>query len=268
MNRSSTINYQLSTIPNLRVAIVADWLTATGGAERVIHALHEIYPDAPIYTSTYEDASRRLFKNADVRTSWMQKLPRQIRKHQLLTLPRQWYFGHLKLRDYDLVISAGSSEAKAVRAPDGKHINICYTPTLQYWVKPENYLQKGSDSLNPIWRTGLRVLMPFVQRWDYKAAQRPDKMYAISTEVQKRIKKFYDREPDGIVSPPADIERFLNKGAVERKGFVTWGRQVQHKRLDLAIQACNEAGVDLLVIGDGPEHTRLQAMAGPTIRFK
>lgn len=250
------------------VAIVCDWLTNMGGAERVILELHKIYPDAPIYTSTYEADKMPLFKGADVRTAWFQKLPKVLRKHQLLTLPRQWHFGHLKLKGYDIVISASGAEAKAVRAPDGVHINMCYTPTLYYWVKPDEYLNgEGSGGLNPVWRLGLKVLLPYARKWDLKASKRPDHIYAISTAVQARIKKFYGRESE-LLYPPADIERFANDGTQKRSGFVTFGRQVQHKRFDLAIAACNEIQAPLTVIGNGPEHARLKHLAGPTISFK
>ncbi len=267
---NSNIKYQISNIykGKLKVAIVSDWLTNMAGAERVILELHKIFPDAPIYTSTYEPDKMPLFKGADVRTAWFQKLPKVLRKHQLLTLPRQWYFGHLKLRGYDIVISASGAEAKAVRAPDGIHINMCFTPTLYYWIKPEEYLNKdGSGGLNPLWRLGLRLLLPYVKHWDLKASKRPDKMYAISTAVQDRIKKYYGRESD-LLYPPADIERFKNNFNQEKSGFVVFGRQVQHKRIDLAISACNEIEADLIVIGNGPEHERLKNMAGPTITFK
>ncbi len=250
-----------------KVAIVASWITGVGGAEQVIRQIHRTFPEAPIYTSTYEPDGSMMFKGADIHTSWMQNLPKPLRKHQLLTIPRQWYFNRLKLKGYDVVISAGSTEEKATRAPDGVHINMCYTPTLQYWVKPENYMKKGSDGLNIVWRTGLKVLLPYVKRWDLKASKRPDKMYAISTAVQDRIKKYYNRD-SGLLYPPADIERFANDGNQKRDGFVVFGRHVTHKRIDLAIKACNELQLPLIVIGEGPETPRLKAMAGPTISFK
>ncbi len=255
-------------MPKPKIAIVCDWLTNMGGAERVILELHRMYPDAPIYTSTYEKNKMPLFKNADVHTAWFQRLPKVLRKHQLLTLPRQWHFGHLKLKGYDIVISASGAEAKAVRAPDGVHINMCYTPTLYYWVKPDEYLSgEGSGGLNPIWRLGLRILLPCARKWDLKASKRPDQMYAISTAVQARIKKFYGRDSE-LLYPPGDINRFANNGILKRSGFVTFGRQVQHKRLDLAIAACNEIQAQLTVVGNGPEHDRLKHMAGPTVVFK
>lgn len=252
----------------MKIAIVCDWIDAQGGAERVINELHTIYPNAPIYTSTCDDTARKTWlKDADIRTAWFQKLPSKLRKRQLLTIPRQWYFGHLKLKDYDVVISAGSSEAKATKVPKGRHIHICYTPTLYYWIKPDNYLKKGSDSLNLIWRLGLRLLLPYAKKWDLKASKNPDEIYAISTAVQTRIKKYYGRKSK-ILYPPVDIERFIHNGKQQRSGFVVFGRQVQHKRIDLAIRACNEARVSLLVIGSGPEHEKLKRMAGPTITFK
>lgn len=269
MRKNSNINYQISNIDHSpKIAIVTSWITGVGGSERVLYQLHKLYPDAPIYTATYEPGNSTLFKSADIRTSWMQKLPKFLRKHQLLTIPRQWYFGRLKLKGYDIVFSAGSSEEKAVQAPDGIHLNMCYTPTLQYWVKPEEYLNKdGSGGLNPLWRFGLKILMPYVKKWDYKASKNPDKMYAISTAVQGRIKKYYDRESE-LLYPPTDIERFTVEKPASRDGFVTFGRQVQHKRFDLAISACNEAQVPLTVIGQGPEHQRLRNMAGDTVTFK
>lgn len=255
-------------IDSLEVAIACDWITANGGAERTVHALHTIFPRAPIYTSTYEPGKSTLFKKADIRTAWFQKLPKPLRKHQLLTIPRQRYFNRLKLHGYDVVISLSGAEAKAVQAPGGIHINICNTPTLYYWVKPDEYLQKeGTGGINPFWKLGLKVLMPYVKKWDLNAAQRPDIMYANSTVVQKRIKRIYKRDTD-ILFPPADIERFANDGRQKRNGFIIFGRQVQHKRFDLAIKACNEIQAPLIVVGNGPEHARLQAMAGPTVSFK
>lgn len=238
-----------------------------GGAERVVLELHKAFPDAPIYTSTYEPNQMPLFKDCVVHTAWFQKLPKFLRKHQLLTIPRQWYFDRLVLRDYDVVISLSGAEAKAVRAPDGVHVDICNTPTLYYWIKPENYLQKGgTGGLNPLWRMGLKLLMPYAKKWDLHASRRPDVMLAVSSAVQKRIQAIYHRDSQ-ILYPPADIERFTCDAPETRHGFVIYGRQVQHKRLELAVQACNQVGASLTVIGNGPEHERLVSLAGPTIEF-
>lgn len=256
-------------IKDLKIAIVCDWLTNMGGAERVVYELHRLFPDAPIYTSTYEPVRMPLFKNADIRTAWFQKLPRALRRHQLLTLPRQWHFGHLKLRGYDIVISSSGAEAKAVRNRSGVHINYCHSPTQYYWVRPNEYLRASSvGMLSPLYRLGLKLLMPYAKRWDLKAATRPDLLIANSSVVEKRIKKTYHRSST-VIFPPVDTARFAppTKKPV-RSGFVIIGRQVHHKRFDLAIRACNELGVPLTVIGNGPEHQTLRRLAGKTIIFK
>ena len=258
------------TIANLKVAIVTDWLTNLGGSERVVQKLHEMFPNAPIYTSIFEPQKLPFLKTADVRTSWMQKLPNSLRKHQLLTIPRQWYFGHLKLKGYDLIVSASGAEAKATRAKNGIHTAYCYTPTQYYWVKTREYLNRDSvGRLSSIYRLGLRILLPLARRWDLRAAKRPTTFIAISSVVQSRIKKFYGRNST-VIHPPVDTARFSVpiKKLKPRSGFVIAGRQVHHKRFDLAIRACNELGLPLTVIGNGPMHTELRRMSGPTITFK
>lgn len=258
------------TNANLKIAIVADWLTNMGGAERIVLKLHDMFPDAPIYTSTFEAHCMPLFKGADVRTSWMQKLPNSLRKHQLLTIPRQWYFGHLKLKGYDLVISVSGAEAKATRVKNGIHIDYCNTPTQYYWVRPKEYLKQNSaGSLSAFYRIGLKVLMPLARKWDLKASTRPNIYIANSSNIQNRIKKIYGRNSI-VIHPPVDTARFTVpiKKLKPRSGFVIAGRQVHHKRFDLAIRACNELGLPLTVIGNGPMHTELRRMSGPTITFK
>ena len=138
------------TIANLKVAIVTDWLTNMGVSERVVLKLHKMFPSAPIYTSIFEPNRLTLFKTADIHTSWMQKLPVRLRRHQLLTPPRQWYFGHLKLKNYDLVISASGAEAKATRVvrtrtfspkyhlPTPKPLSISTTATRQLNIIDQN----------------------------------------------------------------------------------------------------------------------------------
>lgn len=257
-------------MPNLRVAIVTDWLTNMGGAERVVLELHKMFPEAPVFTSTFESANMPLFSKVDVRTSWMQKLPDSLRKHQLLTIPRQWYFGHLKLKGYDLVISVSGAEAKAVRVKKGFHIGYCNTPTQYYWVRTNEYLRQDSaGSFSGIYKIGLKLLLPIARRWDLKAAKRPNVIIANSTNVQNRIKKIYGRNST-VIFPPVDTGRFTVpiKKLKPRSGFVIAGRQVHHKRFDLAIRACNELSLPLTVIGKGPMHTQLRRLAGPTITFK
>lgn len=302
-------NYQLPTT-NLKVAIVCDWLTGIGGAERVVYELHKLYPDAPIYTSQYDPTKIDWFGEADIRTTWLQKLPTSLKK--FLPLLRAWTFSRMDLSEYDLVISSSGAEAKGVRtkpkplskyrrwvqrkapasngrrrtdtyagvvaapatqrgAADGGcvHISYCHSPTHYYWVRHDEYMEKPGfpRGLNWLAKLGLRILVNPLKRWDRHAAKQPDFMIANSTHTQAMIKKYYRRDST-IVFPPVDVDRFKPTGRAEpRHGFVIAGRQSPYKRVDLAVQACNELKVPLVVIGNGPEHKRLEKLAERNVTF-
>lgn len=251
---------------NLRVAIVHDWLYG-GGAERVVYELHKLYPDAPIYTSYCSDEWRKLLDNKVV-TGYLQRWPfSRLRKY--LAVLRIWWFEHLDLSGYDLVISSsGNGEAFAVKTgPDTIHINYCHTPTHYYWRHYDLYMkQPGFGAFNPLARLGLWLLVRPLRKWDHKAAQRADYFIANSTHIQKDIKKYYGRDST-VIFPPIDTERFTVPEPKKREGFVITGRQVPQKKIDLAVRACTRLGLPLKVIGRGPEHDKLVAMAGPTIEF-
>lgn len=284
----------MKSLPELKVAIVCDWLTGIGGAERVVLELHKMFPDAPIYTSQYDPSEIDWFAGADVRTTWLQKLPPALKK--FLPVLRAWSFSRLNLSEYDLVISTGGAEAKFVktsltenRKQNGTarkcvHVYYCYAPTHYYWSRYEEYMKNpGFSAFNWLARLGLKVLVGPMRRWDYKAAQRPDFVIGISSHIQKEIKKYYGREA-ALIHPPVDTTRFqkakslpagrqgsqlsaLSPQLSPRQGFVTAGRQVPYKRHDLAVIACSKLNLPLTVIGNGPEHDKLVKIAGPTIKF-
>lgn len=254
----------------VKVAIVCEWLVGIGGAERVVLEVHRMFPDAPIYTSQYDPSKIHWFKDADVRTGWLQKLPTGLKK--FLPVLRAWYFSHLDLRDYGLVITCNfGAEAKAVKTKPGVHICLCNAPTHYYWSRYEAYLQNPGfpKGFNWLARLGLKVLVAPMRRWDYKAAQKPDHLVAISTHIQKEIKKYYGRDSI-VIHPPVDIERFqfpVSNSQLSKQGFVIAGRQTPYKRIDLAVAACAKLGLPLTVISDGPDQEKLRNMAGPTITF-
>lgn len=251
----------------LKVAIVCDWLTTIGGAERVVLELHKMYPEAPIYTSQYDPKAIDWFTEADVRTGWLQKLPNRLRK--FLPVLRAFYFSRLDLSDYDVVISSSGAEAKAVHTGnDTLHISYCHSPTHYYWIRYKEYLKNpGFGKLNFIARLGLRLLVAPLRRFDKHAANNPDIMLANSTHTQAMIKKYYKRDST-VVFPPVDISRFKVTGKPEpRHGFVVAGRQAPYKRIDLAVQACTELKVPLVVIGNGPENKKLRKLAGRSVTF-
>ncbi|HEY5442341.1 MAG TPA: glycosyltransferase [Candidatus Saccharimonadales bacterium] len=251
-----------------KVAIVCDWLTSIGGAERVVWELHRLYPDAPIYTSQYDPGTLDWFKDADVRTTWLQRLPKSLKK--FLPLLRAWTFSRLDLSEYDLVLSSSGAEAKGVKTgPHTTHICYCHSPTHYYWIRHDEYLRRPGFPLGFNWlaRFGLKLLVGPLQRWDRHAARQPDYMIANSTHTQAMIKRYYRRD-SVVIAPPVETDRFKASGkAPLRHGFVTAGRQTPYKRFDLAVEACNELKIPLLVIGDGPEHRRLEKLGGRGTTF-
>lgn len=252
----------------MKVAIVCDWLTSIGGAERVVWELHRLYPEAPIYTSQYDPDKLDWFKEADVRTSWLQRLPKSLKK--FLPLLRAWTFSRLDLSDYDLVLSSSGAEAKGVKTgPRTVHICYCHSPTHYYWMRHDEYLDKPGfpRGFNWLARLGLKLFIGPLQRWDRHAARQPDYMIANSMHTQAMIKKYYRRD-SVVIAPPVEVERFKASGkAALRHGFVTAGRQTPYKRFDLAIEACNELKIPLLVIGDGPDHRRLERLGSRSTTF-
>lgn len=254
--------------------MVCDWLTGTGGAERVVLELHKMFPGAPIYTSQYDSNPRlwydgKWFADADVRTGWLQKLPPGLKK--FLPIFRAWHFSRLDLTAYDLVISSSGAEAKFIKnlKPGAKHISYIHAPTHYYWARYEQYLKHpGFGWLDPLARLGLRLLVGPMRRWDYQAAQRPDYLIANSSFTRDQIKKYYGRTAT-VIHPPVDIERFkiLNKSSILRSGFVTAGRQTPYKKIDLAVAACSQLNLPLTVIGRGPDHQKLVKLAGPSVKF-
>jgi glycosyltransferase involved in cell wall biosynthesis len=252
----------------LKVAIVCDWLVGIGGAERVVLELHKLYPDAPIYTSQYDPSKIDWFLDADVRTTWLQKLPTSLKK--FLPLLRAWTFSRLDLSDYDLVISSSGAEAKGVKTGRGTvHVCYCHSPTHYYWIRPDEYMKNPGfpRGFNWLARLGLKLLIDPLKRWDRHAAKQPDVMIANSTHTQAMIKKHYKRD-SVVVFPPVETDRFRIRGKEPlRHGFLIAGRQAPYKRFDLAVEACNDLKVPLIVIGNGPENKRLRKLAGRNVTF-
>lgn len=240
-----------------------------GGAERVVLAAHQAFPDAPIYTSVYTPENVPDFAGLDIRTTWLQKLPRPLRRlHKLFPMLRVKAFRDLDLSEFDIILSFSSAESKQVRKtrPDQVHISYCHTPIRYYWSHYQEYkADPGFGKLNWLVRLVMPLVVPALKAADYKAAQQVDIFIANSTEVQKRIKQYYGK-PSTIIHPPVDIDRF-EPTRVRGDYYVALGRQVPYKRIDLAVAAATQLGSKLRVYGTGSEHQRLVDMAGPTVSF-
>ncbi len=302
----------------MKVALVCDWLTNVGGAEKVLLELHKLYPEAPIYTSKYDPKGIDWFKKADVRTGWLQIFPSKMRR--VLGPLRQMYFSRLNLSEYDLIISVTGAEAKAVKSgkwlhekgkkslnPKGIHISYCHVPTQYYWQMYDSYIKNpGFGVLNPFVRFFFRLFVRPLRTADFRAAQRPEYFVTISEYAKDAIKRYYGREAK-VIHPPVEIEDFIlgnkpmksqemqaGKGSnnsgisqgskivkldndseisqdknypqlVENfnitRAYITTSRQVNWKRIDLAVKACLMTQRHLLVVGEGPEHKKLVKMA-------
>lgn len=252
-----------------KIAIVHDWLTNMAGAENVVLALHKAFPDAPVYTSVYSSERMPAFKNIDVRTTYLQKLPKPLRRlHKFFPYLRVRAFRKLDLSHYDIIVSSSSAEAKQVQKsrPGQLHICYCHTPIRYYWSHYNEYKNDpGFGKFNWLVRLVMPLMVPALKKADYRAAQNVDLFLANSTEVQRRIEHYY-KKPSTVLHPPVDVKRFMPQKARDNY-FVVLGRQVPYKRVDLAVRACNELGLPLKVYGNGSEHERLVEMAGPTVDF-
>lgn len=248
----------------MKVALVHDWLVGNAGGERVLLDLHELWPDAPIYTLVYDGQSAPSWtRTCDVRTTSLQKMPGANRHHKMLLsfMPRAWEA--LDLSAYDLVVSSCMSCCKGViTRPDALHVCYCHSPIRYVWDLYYEYLA-GAD---PVRRAAMKRIIPKVREWDYLAAQRVDEFVANSDYVGKRIRKYYRR--DSVTIHPASPVRF---DAVQEAGdyYLVVSRFVGYKRVDLAIEACNMLGRKLVVVGSGGEdEQRLRAMAGSSVVFR
>ncbi len=251
-------------LSRLKVAIVHDWLINSGGAERHLAAVSDLFPDSPIYTSAWRpDQSLPVFKTRDVRVGWPGRIPVLGRYHRLGVFNRYLYWRRLKLDDYDLIISSSGSEAKAVKTrPDQLHINICYSPPHYYWSHYRQYLRSPGLGLAS-WpaRLALFVLIKPLRALDRWAARQPDKMVAISQVVAERIKRYYGR-PSQIIFPPVAISPpSRGQPAPARQGYIVVGRHVPYKNLHLAVLACQQTLRGLTVVGRGPSTRRLKRLA-------
>jgi len=250
----------------MKVALVHDYLNQMGGAEQVVLALHELFPDAPLYTSIYDP--KRVdpaFQKIDIRTSFMQKLPFVTKHHQPYLPFYPSAMESLDLRGYDLVLSSSSAFGKGIIVKPGTlHICYCHTPMRWCWNYNE-YVER--EQLGGMARRMLPFLITWLRVWDQTSAMRVDHFIANSPMVAERIQKYYRREAV-VIPPPVEASRFpFDPAAQPGDYFLSLGRLAPYKRVDLAIEACNRLQLPLMVIGGGRDEKPLKALAGPTIRF-
>lgn len=252
----------------MRVALVYDRVNKWGGAERVLLALHQIFPQAPLYASVYEPNKAgwaRVFPQ--VVPSFLQKLSFFRDKHEYLSPLMPLAFESFSFDEYDLVISVTSEAAKGIITKPGTfHICYCLTPTRYLWGDYDLYFS------SKIAKTIARPLINYLRNWDKMASSRPDAIVSISKAVRDRVKRYYNRESE-VIYPPVDIEKLktqnskLKNSSQKSKFFLIVSRLVPYKRVDIAIAAFNRLNWPLIIIGKGSQEKKLMKMAKKNIRF-
>ncbi len=245
-----------------RVAVVHDYFTQYGGAEKVAGELYNLAPQADMFaTVAFDKFVPAGIPKHKLQTSWMQNLPRIADLYRLYFPLYPFGVQSLDLSGYDLVISSSSGYGKGVRTRrDALHVCYCHTPMRWIW-RFDDYVRREKMALSK------RVILPMalkgLKAWDIDAARQPDQYVANSRFVAQRIRECYGREAV-VIPPPIDAGRFVIR-PVQEDYYLVLARLVSYKRIDLAISACNQLKKRLVVIGSGPELEKLRALAGPTV---
>jgi glycosyltransferase involved in cell wall biosynthesis len=249
-----------------RTVLVHDYLNQYGGAERVLEAMHELAPEAPVYTSMYQpDKMPDSYRQWDIHQTWIGKIPVARRNHQLVLPAYPLAFERLKLPGCDLVLSSSSAWAKMVAPPPGAvHVSYIHSPMRFAW-NFKQYCER--EKLPSPARIGLRPFMSVLRQRDKATLGRVDRLIANSSAVRDRIRDFWGRDA-AVIFPPVEVDRFSPAPASEVQDyFLMVSRLVPYKRFDIAIEAFNRLKLPLWIIGDGRDRERLEAMAGPTVKF-
>jgi glycosyltransferase involved in cell wall biosynthesis len=249
----------------LRVAFVHDWLVTWRGGEKVLAALLNLYPDAPIYTLFYD--SSKMPSEINRRRIVPHPMANGLKPFRKALLPLMpIWIESFSLESYDLIISTSSCVAKgAMVGPHTKHLCYIHSPMRYVWDQRDEYL--GKVRRLPLLGFFIEAGCALLRLWDTTSAQRVNVYIANSRFVRHRVRKYYGQEAV-VIHPPIEVERFRPHKHVVKKGyFLAAGALVGYKRFDLAIAACNALKLPLIIAGDGPELNKLKRMAGPTIQF-
>lgn len=248
----------------MKVALVHDYLNQYGGAERVLEAFCEMFPDAPIYTLVYDaKLTGFAFEGRKIKTSFLQKVPLAASQHRYFPVFMPYAVEQLDMSDYDLVLSDSGSYAKGViTRPGTLHISYCHTPHRYAWDNSHKLV--GGFGYPRIIKALSPFFMTYVRMWDTAASLRVDAFIANSEFVAKRIKKYYGRDSE-VICPPLNTERFAPGETSDY--FLMVGRMVPYKKFDLAIEVFNRLGMKLKIVGDGPERKKLEKRATSNIEF-
>ncbi len=247
----------------MKIALVHDYLTQRGGAERVFELLCKRYPEADIFTSLYDPQQTIDLGERIVKTTFLQSIPGAAKYFRLMAPLYFPAFRSLDLQDYDLIISSSTSFAKAVRKkPGAHHICFCHNVTRFLW-DTETYLREYGDYryFAPL----IEQVFQMMRKVDLRYSQEPDLYIANSSVVARRIKEIYDKKAI-VVNYPIDTSKFLYSDK-KQEYYLASARMISYKRLDIIVEAFNWLGWRLLISGSGPEKERLKSKALKNIEF-
>lgn len=248
----------------MKLALVHDYLNQLGGAERVVGTLHEIFPEAPLYTSIFDARKMpQIFQEMEIRPSFMQYFPwvSALFRYYLLFYPLA--FESFDLSEYEVILSSSSAWAKGIRKNENQlHICYCHNPMRFVWRYPD-YIKW--EPVPELIKQFLPWLLEPIKRWDLQTAQKVDYFIANSRTVAERIRKIYQRE-SVIINPPVDCS-FFKPSDQDQDYFLVVSRLSPYKRIDLAVEAFKRMDLPLKIIGEGPARKKLEAAAGENIEF-
>lgn len=251
----------------MRVAIVQDWLTVNGGAEKVLKEIIHCFPDADLFSLIDfmpDDERKDCLHGKKATTSWLQKLP-FVEKYYRNLLP---FFPNaiesLDFTGYDLIISSSYSVAKGIKKTDKKQVHICYchSPVRYAWDLKDQYLKE----MPWLKRIVFKSIIGRIAKWDLKTVDRVDYFIANSNNVKERISRIYKRDAD-VLYPPVNLSEFTFHQP-KKDFYFTSARLVPYKKVDLIVKAFKQLpNLKLIVGGTGPELTTLKKIASKNVRF-
>ncbi len=247
------------------MALVHDYLIQDGGAERVLMALHEIWPEAPVYVLMHDRGrANPAFRSWDIRTSFLQKIPFGMRRYQWLLPLMPTATESYNLSEYDVVISSSSAFAKGIiTKPETLHISYCHTPTRYLWTDSLSYVEELRAP--KIIKGLLPPVLSYLRLWDRLSSDRVGVFVANSETVADRIRKYYGRD-SVVIHPPVEVESFYVSKDIGNY-YLIGGRLVSYKRFDIAVKAFSELNIPLKIFGEGPELNHLRSLAKANVEF-
>ncbi len=251
----------------MKLAIVHDYLVqGIRGAERVVDVLHDMYPEAPIYTILYDpDRMEDRLRQWDIRTSLLQDIPGALRLYKKLYFAMPAAIDYLDLSEFDLIISSSCGWSKSAPQREGAlHISYVHSPARFLWFWANEYIE--TLRVNPLAKAFVRFTLGPLRDWDRRTAMRPQYLVCNSKTTQKRIREAWGREAD-IIYPPVNTDQFQPTGEPPEDFYLVVCTMNPYKRVDVAVEAFNRLGLPLVIIGDGPEQEVLQERAASNVTF-